>query len=155
MQKPYLAEIVKALHEAGMPPQFDADQSRVLLEVWQLVANGQSVTPEQLNGVASKHKISFDEADSFISEAAEYDDDGNIVGIFGLSQKKHPHRFRLRGYSMSTATFSRSCPVIHLVCLGFIVSTGSLKSNCGSGIYLSANKRPNSTDHFTGRRKRI
>jgi len=136
LQKPHLAEIVKTLHEAGMPPQFDADQSRVLLEVWQLVANGQSVTPEQLNEIGSKHKISLDEANSFISGAAEYDDDGNIVGIFGLSQKKHPHRFRLRGYSMSTATFhvharlSTWCAWDSLFLPSLLKETAEVESTC-------------------------
>ncbi|MFB3041713.1 MAG: organomercurial lyase, partial [Candidatus Poribacteria bacterium] len=100
------------------------------------VANGQSVTSEQLKEIASKHKISLDKADSFISEAAEYDDDGNIVGIFGLSQKKHPHRFRLRGYSMSTATFhvharlSTWCAWDSLFLSALLNQTAEVESTC-------------------------
>ena len=39
---------------------------------------------------------------SFVGRVSERDADGNIVGIFGLSQKDHPHRFTVNHQLLST-----------------------------------------------------
>lgn len=105
MHKPSLEEIVKALHDAGIPPRLSEEQSHLLIKIWQSVANGEAIAPARLKEIASDDNVSAHEVAALLDQAAEYDSHGNIVGLFGLSQKEHPHRFRLRGYSMSTATF--------------------------------------------------
>jgi hypothetical protein len=102
MEKPNPDEIAITLHQAGIPPKLTADQSKLLIKVLQLVAKGQPVTPEQVREIASRHQISIDDAISFLKHVSEIDGDRNIVGIFGLSQKDHPHRFQLKGYILST-----------------------------------------------------
>ena len=41
-------------------------------------------------------------ATAFVSRLSERDDAGNVVGIMGLSQRNHPHRFEVDGRVLST-----------------------------------------------------
>ncbi len=102
MQKVNLAEIAKALREAEIPPRLEPEESRLLIQVWRLVADGRPVSPEQVEQIASNLQMPRDAATSFIRKVGEHDDDGNIVGIFGLSQKSNPHRFEVKGHTLST-----------------------------------------------------
>ena len=102
MDPPNIDRIVKALHEAGIPPQLSADQSRLLIKILQLVAIGQPVSPEQIEDAASKLHMSPDDATSFLKRVSEVDKDGNVLGIYGLSQTNHPHRFQVNGQVLST-----------------------------------------------------
>ncbi|HEY6363769.1 MAG TPA: organomercurial lyase [Candidatus Binatia bacterium] len=43
-----------------------------------------------------------DDAHSLLKQVSEFDEDGNLVGIAGLSQKKHSHRFQVNGHILST-----------------------------------------------------
>ena len=136
IQKPDLQEIVRALKKAGIPPELNADQSRVLLNVWQLIAKGQSVTPEQLGKISSKYKMTMDEVNSVLRKASEYDEDGNILGVFGLSQKEHPHRFQVKGYALSTDRFqvdlrlSTWCAWDSLFLPTLLKETAKVESSC-------------------------
>jgi len=100
-----LKELVEAFNKAGIPPQFSEEQSRVLIAIWRLVAKGKTIPPECIKEIASQHGMSARGVNSLLGSTAEHDSHGNIVGMFGLSQNEHPHRFQLRGYTMSTATF--------------------------------------------------
>lgn len=102
MKHPPLAEIVQALHKAGIPPQLSADQSRLLVKCWQLVARGEPVSRNQLNETLSELQMNPDDAHSLLKQVSEFDEDGNLVGIAGLSQKKHSHRFQVNGHILST-----------------------------------------------------
>jgi alkylmercury lyase len=51
---------------------------------------------------ASRLRIAPNDAYNFLKQASEFDEDGNLVGIAGLSQKKHPHRFEVNGHILST-----------------------------------------------------
>jgi Alkylmercury lyase len=102
MKRPALAEIVEALHKAGIPPQLSADQSRLLIRILQLVATGCPVSSEQLREIASALHMPLDDANFFLKQVSEIDESGNVVGILGLSQKKHSHRFQVNGHILST-----------------------------------------------------
>jgi len=100
--KPNLDEAAKALHMAGIPPKLTPGQSKLLIGVLQLVAKGEPVSPDWVKEVASKTQLPSGEAVSFIKQASEVDGEGNIIGIYGLSQKDHPHRFRVEDRMLST-----------------------------------------------------
>jgi alkylmercury lyase len=102
MKRPGLAEIVQTLHKAGIPPQLSADQSRLLVKCWQLVAKAEPVSREQLKETLSELQMHPDDAHSFLKQVSEFDENGNLVGIAGLSQKKHSHRFQVNGRNLST-----------------------------------------------------
>lgn len=44
----------------------------------------------------------FEEPNLFLRQMSEFDEAGNIVGVLGLSQKKHSHRFQINGHILST-----------------------------------------------------
>ena len=102
MERPSLAEIVKALHKAGIPPQLSTEQLRLLIKCWQLVATGYPVSPARLKETASELQMPLDIAHSFLKQVSEFDQDGNLVGVAGLSQNKHSHRFQVNGHILST-----------------------------------------------------
>ncbi len=102
MNRPSLSEIVEALHKAGIPPQLSAEQSQFFIRVLQLVASGYRVSPEQSSEIASALHMPLDDANSFLKLVSEIDEIGNVVGILGLSQKRHSHRFQIDGHILST-----------------------------------------------------
>ena len=46
--------------------------------------------------------MTSEEATAFIKQVGELDKEGNIVGWMGLSQKDHPHKFRINGHKLAT-----------------------------------------------------
>ena len=102
MKSENIAEIAKALRAVGIPPQLDEDQSRLLIRLWQRLTDGSSITPEQIEKIFSAIQIPFDTGNAFINKVSERDGEGNVVGIFGLSQLKHPHQFEVKGHTFST-----------------------------------------------------
>lgn len=102
MKSENIAEIAKALREFEIPPRFEANEPLLLMQLWRLLSDGLPVTPEQVLKITSNIQMSLDVATAFINRNAENDDDGNIVGIFGLSQKDHPHRFVVKGQALTT-----------------------------------------------------
>jgi hypothetical protein len=104
MKNPNLDEIVKSLHEAGIPPYISEGQSRLFIEVLRLVGKGQPVSPEQVKEIIVTLKLSPDETDEAISliKKVSETDNNNIVGLFGLS---------LPSLLKQTAKVESLCPV--------------------------------------------
>ncbi len=102
LKDPDLDQIAKALREAEIPPRFRPEESRLLLQLWRLIAGGEPVSPQQVQQIASDLQVPLDAATSFISKVSERDDEGNVVGIVGLSQNKHPHQFDVNGHRLAT-----------------------------------------------------
>ena len=102
MKRPSLPEIVEALHKAGIPPQLSADQSRLVVKVLQLLVTSYPVSPARLKEIASELQMPLEVAHSILRHMSEIDETGNVVGILGLSQKKHSHRFQVNEHILST-----------------------------------------------------
>ncbi len=125
MKNKRLIEIAGALRAAEIPPQLDADQSRLLIQAWQLLTDGSPVTPGQIEQIFSANQIPFDGGNAFINRVSERDGAGNVVGIFGLSQLKHPHQFEVKRH-----TFSTWCAWDTLFLPVFLKQTATIKSYC-------------------------
>jgi len=97
-----VTQIAAAMRAAGFPPRFDADESRLLIKLLQLVAAGNPVPRSMADLTATRLEIPLDKAASLVDRNCELDTDGNIVGILGLSQRNHPHQFRVNGRAFST-----------------------------------------------------
>ncbi len=120
-------EVAKALQASNFPQRLGADKKRLRGEVLRLVAKGRPVSLQNIEHIATKIGMAVDAATYFISKVSERDGDGNIVGILGLSQRAHPHRFELKDRVLSTwcawdalflpallsesATVESSCPI--------------------------------------------
>ncbi len=96
-----LSTIVTKLHDAGILPRLSLDLARLLKEAWRLVALGHPVPVSRLEEIAAGLDIPPGNVATII-QMSERDDEGNVVGTFGLSQKKHPHQFEVDGSLLST-----------------------------------------------------
>ena len=126
-----VAEIEMALRGSGFPPRFTDDESRLLVRILRDVAEGQPVSLRHVEQAAASIAMSLDAATSLLDRLSERDEQGNIVGVFGLSQRKHPHQFKVNDRTLSTwcawdalflpamlgqtATVESACPVTQAV----------------------------------------
>jgi len=97
-----VTEIAAAMRAAEFPPRFDVNESRLLVKLLQTVAEGTPIPRSTATRIAISLQMPLDRAVSLVDKTCEYDADGNIVGIFGLSQRNHPHRFTVDGRVLST-----------------------------------------------------
>lgn len=97
-----LEALAGKIRASGIPTHFEADQSRLLIEIWRLVAEGKPVPAGQVAQTAARLNMQPEAAVAFIDQMSERDESGNIVGIFGLSQKQHPHNFIVDGRTFYT-----------------------------------------------------
>jgi alkylmercury lyase len=102
MQTSLVKEIAKALREREIPPAFTPEEARLLLQVLGRVAEGQPVPLEEVARVVSTLQMPPDDGIALIRKVSELDPHDHVVGIFGLSQKSHPHRFMVDGRTFST-----------------------------------------------------
>src|SRR5215472_6051750 len=97
-----LEQLAEALREAGIRKAFTPDVSRLTVRLWREIAKGGSVSPEQVEQIASTLDIEQQTAREVLDKMCERDGDGNIVGIAGLSQNQHPHQFTVNGIRLAT-----------------------------------------------------
>ncbi len=97
-----LDQIAEALREAGIRQAFTPDVSRLTVLLWREIARGGPVSPEQVEQIASALDLPQQTAREVLHKMCERDRDGNVVGIAGLSQNKHPYRFTVNGTRLST-----------------------------------------------------
>ncbi len=98
-----IPEIAVQLNEAGVPPEFGPDHSRLLIRAWRMLAKGRPISSAQVDQMVTGLAISAEDAHQFLKGLSERDSADNIVGIFGLSlNHKWRHRFRLDGGSLRT-----------------------------------------------------
>ncbi len=97
MKPAHLAALAEKLRLSGVPTHFDETKSRLLIEVWRAVLAGRPVSPSQIETFARRLSLNTQDALSFIFRVSERNEGGEIIGIFGLSQRKHPHKFFIDG----------------------------------------------------------
>jgi alkylmercury lyase len=97
-----LDQLAEDLREAGIRQTFTPDVSRLTVLLWRKIARGGPVSPEQVEQIASALDLPQQTAREVLHKMCERDRDGNVVGIAGLSQNKHPHRFTVNGTRLST-----------------------------------------------------
>lgn len=95
-------EMTSELAAVGALVDYGAERSRLLLQVWRSLATGQPVSGNQIEEFVSDLGIAPEDADQFLRQMTERDDDDSIVGIMGLSLNDHPHKFTVDGVQMST-----------------------------------------------------
>ncbi len=125
LEKTNLSKIASLLNDAGIPPRFEPHQSHLLIRIWRMVAKGEPVSQEQIGLVASEINMPLDSATSFLKQVSEFDKSGNVVGLVGLSQNKHPHQFRLNDNTLYTW-----CAWDSLFLPAMIKQSAIIKSRC-------------------------
>ena len=100
---PNIEEIAKNLSDAGIPPDFGDENSRLLIKMWRTLGQGQPVTQAVTAHIAEELGIPFERADEFLRQITERDPDDNIIGLVGLSlNQEWAHRFNINGRSLRT-----------------------------------------------------
>lgn len=121
-----LDDIVTALRNAGIPRKGLTKKSyRLILELLRLIAEGTPVARNQIEEIADKLQISPEETDEFLNMATEKNDNGYILGTFGLTQKRYSHRLQVDGQQLSTW-----CAWDTLFLPGLLNKTVNIESNC-------------------------
>ncbi len=102
MNNPSLSDVAAALRAIDFPSQFEAAESRLLIRLLQLVGSGHPVTLTQVEQAAASLGMPSGVAASMVDKMCELDEAGSIVGIMGLSQRNHPHKFNFNGRNLTT-----------------------------------------------------
>src|SRR5712691_2561179 len=97
-----LEHLARALREGGLRQAFTPDVSRLTVRLWREVARGGPVSPQRVEQIASALDLEQQTAHEVLDKMCERDGDGNVVGIAGLSQHQHPHRFTVNGIQLAT-----------------------------------------------------
>ncbi len=96
-------DIAANLNAAGIPPEFEEDDARLLIKSLRTLAKGNPITRDDTVQIAEDLDISYAQADEFLRQISERDSDDNIVGLIGLSlNQEWPHRFYVNGNSLRT-----------------------------------------------------
>jgi alkylmercury lyase len=97
-----LERLARALREGGIRQAFTPDVSRLTVRLWREIAKGSPVSLQRVEKIASTLDIEQQTAREVLDKMCEQDGDGNVVGIAGLSQNQHPHRFTVNGIRLAT-----------------------------------------------------
>jgi alkylmercury lyase len=95
-------QLAETLREAGIRQAFTPDVSRLTVRLWREIARGSPVSPQRVEQIASALDIEQQTAHEVLDKMCERDGDDNVVGIAGLSQNQHPHRFTVNGIRLAT-----------------------------------------------------
>jgi alkylmercury lyase len=94
-------EMVKQLTQNGGLMDYGTSNLHLLIHVVQALAKGRPITGEEVDQIVGKLGIDRAEAERFLRQVTERDDDDNVVGVLGLSLKQHPYRFTVNGNQMT------------------------------------------------------
>ena len=96
-------ELVRAYDQLGIPPKFSPQESRVLIGVWRALAEGAPVTPQRVAEIAAGAGMTEGEATEFLKWMSEKDDDGNVLGVMGLTHTGWSQiKFSVDGHQLRT-----------------------------------------------------
>ncbi len=102
-ESPSIEEIAKNLNDAGIPPEFGDDNSRLLIKMWRTLGQGHPVTQEMTAQIAEDLGIPFEGADEFLRQITERDSNDDIIGLLGLSlNQEWSHRLIINGRPLRT-----------------------------------------------------
>ena len=98
-----VAETAKNLNDAGIPPVFGEENSRILMKMWRTLGQGGPVTQEMTAKAARELGIPYETVDEFLRPITERDPDDNIIGLVGLSLNQDwTHRLTIGDQSFRT-----------------------------------------------------
>ena len=81
-------EIARRYEELGIPGERPAEESRLILGVLRAIAEGEPVTSERLHDIATQAPMGADAAEELLSGITERDQDGDVIGLMGLTQNR-------------------------------------------------------------------
>jgi alkylmercury lyase len=111
---------------AKAAPDFDVEQQRIALEVYRRISEG---TPVPVNEVATRAEVDVDRVRALLTgwPGVFLDDDGRVIGFWGLTTRRlsPTHRFRFGGRALYTW-----CAWDTLFLPGILGETARVESAC-------------------------
>jgi hypothetical protein len=95
-------EIVAALRADTGELDFDPQMARVFIQVLRTLARGTPVSPLQVTQIAKDFDLPDGQANATLDWLAEKNENGDIVGLAGLSLNEWSHRFKIKDQELST-----------------------------------------------------
>ena len=95
-------EIVAALRADTGELDFDPQTADVFIQVLRSLARGTPVSPTQVAQVAKDFNLTDGQANATLDWMAEKNENGDIVGLAGLSLNEWSHRFKVKDQELST-----------------------------------------------------
>ena len=93
--------VAETLGVAGLGIEFHPNTARLFARALRAIATGQPLTRDWLRVLA--HDLGDPDAVvPAVWRMAEFDAEGRIIGLLGLSQGDHPHRFTVGGRTLTT-----------------------------------------------------
>ncbi len=120
-----LENLALRIRASGIPIHFEPEKARLLIAVWRRLAAGEPVSLQEVREIAQQQGLPEEPALAFIEQLSERNEEGDVVGLFGLSQKEHPHRF-----FVGEKTFSTWCAWDALFLPPMLQQTARVESFC-------------------------
>jgi alkylmercury lyase len=95
-------EIVAALRADTGELDFDPQMARVFIQVLRTLARGTPVSPLQVTQIAKDFDLPDGQANATLDWLAEKNENGDIVGLAGLSLNEWSHKYKVNGQELST-----------------------------------------------------
>jgi hypothetical protein len=92
-------EVAEKLDAAGLRLDIPPDTARLIVRTLRRLSGGRPVPIEEVTKLAADLAGS-DEASAFIGQMSEKDNEGNVVGLLGLSLNDHPHELEVNGIEL-------------------------------------------------------
>ncbi|MCH8907799.1 MAG: hypothetical protein IH840_11980 [Candidatus Heimdallarchaeota archaeon] len=95
LQEIQLTEIVSKFKSFGIAPDLEEGEIKFSLELLNLISQGAPVSRDESEKIASSLGLSEEKSRHIIESFTERDEQGRIVGLFGLTQNEYAHKFEI------------------------------------------------------------
>ena len=102
LEKLSIDEIVEALILDAGTIDLHGAEARLFVQTLQRLTEGRPISSQDVDQLAVSVGLTRDQADSVLNWIAERNDEGDIVGLAGLSLNEWNQKFSVNGYSFTT-----------------------------------------------------
>lgn len=102
LEKLSVDEIVEALIQDAGTIDLHGEEARLFVQTLRRLMKGQPLNSEDVDRLAVEIGLTRDQADSVLNWIAERNDEGDIVGLAGLSLNEWNQKFRVNGNNFTT-----------------------------------------------------
>ena len=88
--------------QIGLPPDWDNPTNLLAASLYREIAKGAPIEPATVEKLIADAGVDPEESAEFIAGITERDDDGNVLGGIGLTQRQYAHQFEVDGVGLTT-----------------------------------------------------
>lgn len=102
MTKPTVDEVVAALLRDAGTIDLHGNEARLFVQTVRRLTQGQPLSEKEIEEIAAGLSMTLENANGMLGWLAEHNDDGDIVGLAGLSLNQWSHSLRVNGRNFTT-----------------------------------------------------